>query len=132
MINKFKYKYLATVTSVYDGDGAYDCTIDMGMKIFIEKKVRLYGVDTPELRGNQKEAGRKVRDLVRKKILNKEVVLYTQKDKSGKYGRLLASIKLKNGKDLATVLIEKGYAKSYFGGKKELWSESDLLHIINN
>jgi len=43
--------------------------VDMGMKLYIEKQVRLYGVDTPELRGKQKVAGRKVRDFVRKCIV---------------------------------------------------------------
>ena len=132
MIKKFKYKYIARVTSVYDGDGAYNATIDMGMKLYIEKQVRLYAVDTPELRGKQKVAGRKVRDFVRKCILDKEVVLYTQKDKSGKYGRLLASIKFDDGKDLAKLLIKKGYAKEYFGEKKKPWTQKELDFIIDN
>jgi len=132
MIKKFKYKYLATVTSVYDGDGAYECTIDMGMKLFVEKQVRLYGIDTPELRGKQKIAGRKVRDFVRECILGKEVVLHTKRDKSGKYGRLLAIIKFDTNKDLAKVLMKKGYAKEYLGGKKEPWSNKELEFILNN
>lgn len=132
MIKKFKYKYLAKITSVYDGDGAFDCTIDMGMKLYLKKQVRLYGVDTPELRGKQKIAGRKVRDFVREYILDKNVVLHTKKDKSGKYGRLLASIKLDDGKDLATILLDKGYAKVYLGGKKEPWTEEELAFILND
>ena len=132
MIKKFKYKYIAKVNSVYDGDGAFDCTIDMGMKLYLEKQVRLYGVDTQELRGIQKEAGRKVRDFVRERILGQEVVLYTKKDKSGKYGRLLASIKFDNKIDLANLLIKKGYAKSYLGGKKEPWIQSELDFILEN
>ena len=104
----------------------------MGMKLYIEKQVRLYGVDTPELRGKQKVAGRKVRDFVRKCILDKEVVLYTQRDKSGKYGRLLANIKFDNGIDLAKLLIKKGYAKAYFGNKKEPWTQKELDFIIDN
>jgi len=132
MIKKFKYKYLAQITSVYDGDGSYECTIDMGMKLYLEKQVRLYGVDTPELRGKQKIAGRKVRDFVRECILDKAVVLHTKKDKSGKYGRLLASIKFDDGKDLATILLDKGYAKVYLGGKKEPWTKEELSFILND
>jgi len=131
MIQEFQFKYLAQVCSVYDGDGVYDCRIDMGMKFFVEKQVRLYGVDTPELRGDQKIAGRVVRDFVRECILDKQVILYTQKDKSGKYGRLLADVKFDNGKDLATLLLEKGYAKEYFGGKKEPWTQEELDFIIS-
>lgn len=132
MIIKFKYKYLAEVKSVYDGDGAYDCIIDMGMKMYVDKQVRLFGVDTPELRGKQKEAGRKVRDFVRECILGKKVVLHTQKDKSGKYGRLLANIKFDDNKDLSKLLLKKGYAKKYLGGKKEPWTQKELAFILEN
>ena len=132
MEKKFKYKYLAKITSVYDGDGSYDSVIDLGMRMYMQKQVRLYGVDTPELRGNHKEAGRKVRDFVRELILDKEVILYTQRDKSGKYGRLLASIKFDNKIDLAKLLLEKGYAKEYLGGKKEGWSREELDYILEN
>ena len=131
-IKKFKYKYIAKITSVYDGDGAYDSVIDMGMKLYIERKVRLYGIDTPELKGKEKDAGKKVRNFVRELILNKNVVLYTKKDKSGKYGRLLASIKLENGTDLAELLIAKKYAKLYLGGKKKKWTQSELHTIITS
>ena len=130
MEKKFKYKYLAKITSVYDGDGSYDSVIDLGMKMYMQKQVRLYGVDTPELRGNHKEAGRKVRDFVRELILDKEVILYTQRDKSGKYGRLLADIKLSDGTDLSKLLLDKKYAKVYLGGKKELWTQDELDAIL--
>ena len=102
------------------------------MKIYMDKQVRLYGVDTPELRGKQKLAGRKVRDFVRASILDKEVILYTHRDKSGKYGRLLADIKFDNKKDLSKLLIKKGYAKAYFGGKKEPWTQEELDFILEH
>ena len=132
MITKFKYKYLATITSVYDGDGAYECNIDMGMKLYLKKQVRLYGVDTPELKGKQKIAGRKVRDFVRACILDKDVILYTKKDKSGKYGRLLADIKFDDNRDLSELLLQKGYAKVYLGGKKEPWTKEELDFIVEH
>lgn len=49
------YRYRAKVKSVYDGD---TCTVDIDLGFHItlrDIKVRLYGVDTPELRGGTKE-----------------------------------------------------------------------------
>lgn len=132
------YEYKALIRSVYDGDGAFDAVIDLGMKIKLERKIRLAGVDTPELRGHQREAGRIVRDFVREMILGKEVRIHTHKDESGKYGRLLATIYIEPTEavyeidTLNELLIEMGYAKRYTGAKKDPWSREELKHIIKN
>ena len=76
-------------------------------------KLRLYGIDTPELRGDEKEAGIVVRDLVREMILNKDVEIHSYKDKQGKYGRYLANI-IVDGLDVNQWLVDNGHAKSYF------------------
>ena len=119
------YEYKAKIESVYDGDGSFDAIIDLGLNIFIKRKVRLYGVDTPEMRGEQYQAAKVVRDYVRELILNKDVTIKTKKDKSGKYGRLLACIEI-DDIDLSTRLIELGYAKEYLGGTKEDWTKEEL------
>ncbi|TXE06393.1 thermonuclease family protein [Seonamhaeicola algicola] len=76
-------------------------------------KLRLYGIDTPELRGSEREAGLVVRDIVRELILNKEVEIHSYKDKQGKYGRYLANI-IVNGVDLNQWLVDNGHAKPYY------------------
>jgi micrococcal nuclease len=89
------YIYKAYVTGVYDGD-TITCIIDCGFNLGIQKtKIRLYGIDTPELRGDEREIGLFVRDELRKKILNKHIFLKTIKDKTGKYGRFLGKIYIK-------------------------------------
>lgn len=58
------YFYKAVVRDVYDGDS---CTvdIDLGFGIWMKgQKLRLMGIDTPELRGSEREEGLKVRDYV--------------------------------------------------------------------
>lgn len=77
-------------------------------------KLRLYGIDTPELRGVEKVEGKKVRDIVRGMILDKEVTINSFKDKQGKYGRYLATIVLEDGLNVNQWLVENGYAKPYF------------------
>ena len=86
------YIYKAYVTDVYDGD-TITCVIDCGFNLGIQKtKIRLYGINTPELRGEDRDIGIFVRDELRKKILHKHVFLKTIKDKTGKYGRFLGKI----------------------------------------
>ena len=90
------YSYNAYVIGIYDGD-TITCDIDVGFDIIIKKqKIRLYGIDTPELRGDERDMGLIIRDKLREKILHKWVLLCTIKDTKGKYGRWLGIIKYDN------------------------------------
>ena len=87
------YWYSAILQGCYDGD---TCTldIDLGMGIHrIGTTVRLFGINAPELRGEEREAGIRSRDWLLARIRpGDEVMIHTQKDENGKYGRLLAEI----------------------------------------
>ena len=125
------YEYKAKILKVYDGDGSFDAEIDLGLGIIIKRKIRLFGVDTPEMKTFQYQAGKVVRDFVRDLILDKYVIIKTKKDASGKYGRLLATINV-NNKDLSTLLLTRSYAKKYLGGTKTPWSPRDLQYIVDS
>ena len=85
-------EFIAKIVDVYDGD-TITCKIDLGFKINAYKqKIRLYDIDTPELRGEERERGLYYRDKLREKILHKDIILKTIKDKRGKYGRILGII----------------------------------------
>ena len=102
-MNTFVYNEI--VTSVYDGD-TITCDIDCGFGVILQKqKVRLYGLNTPEVRGEEKVEGIISRDKLREKIDKKNVHLETIKDKKGKYGRYLGIIHL-NGENINDWLIE--------------------------
>lgn len=106
------YWYKAEVVSVYDGD-TVTATFQLGFNhVMKNQKIRLYGINTPEMRGDEKEQGRVVRDYVRSLCLGKDVLVKTHKDKSGKFGRWLAQIYI-GDMCLNDHLIEKGYAVSY-------------------
>jgi micrococcal nuclease len=95
-MNKNLYTYKAFVVKVYDGD-TITVDIDLGFGVFYKKqKIRLMGINAPELKGDERENGLIVRDWLREKILNKEVIIKTIKDKKGKYGRYLGYIFLDN------------------------------------
>ena len=111
------YTYKAHVTKVYDGD-TITADVDLGMGVWLRnQKIRLFGLNAPEMRGVERNEGVKSRDFLRKLILNKEVTLMTYKDEKGKWGRWLGDIFISNdqGVDVCinTILIQKGYAKPY-------------------
>jgi micrococcal nuclease len=91
------YYYAATVTDVYDGD-TFTVDIDLGLGLWRRgQRIRLWKVNTPEVRGAEREHGLAVRDYVRSLILERTVLLRTILDKRGvdsteKYGRLLGEI----------------------------------------
>jgi micrococcal nuclease len=106
------YEYRAIVTRVYDGD-TITVDIDLGFYTWIKSQViRLYGIDTPEIRGEERPEGLVSAEWLRSRILDKEVILKTHKDQKGKYGRWLAEVYL-DGVNLNEKLIEEGLAEPY-------------------
>jgi len=105
------YTYEAIVTGVYDGD-SITLKCDLGYKITYEIKVRLYGIDTPELRGSSREKGLEARDFLRELILDKKIIFHSIKDRKGKYGRYLGIIYL-DDININDLLLDKGFAEPY-------------------
>jgi micrococcal nuclease len=109
------YLYKAHCTSVYDGD-TITVTLDLGFGLRMEKvKLRLAGIDTPEMRRPELEEARRVRDWLRDKILDKDIYVLTIQDKKGKYGRFLAHVYY-NINDLVSInetMLAEGLAKPY-------------------
>jgi micrococcal nuclease len=111
----------AQVVSVYDGD-----TITVRARIWlgqeIETKVRLDGIDAPELRGkceDEKELAKNARDFLIK-LAGDTVML--RNIRYGKYaGRVVAKVFNENGDNLVASLIHAGYGRPYSGGKRQGW-----------
>lgn len=91
------YYYVALVTEVYDGD-TITVDLDLGLGLWRrEQTIRLWRVNTPEVRGEEREDGLRVRDFVRTLILHKPILLRTILDRRGrdrteKFGRLLGEV----------------------------------------
>ena len=47
------YIYKATVRSIHDGD-TFTATVDLGFHVELEAKIRLNGINAPELKGDTK------------------------------------------------------------------------------
>lgn len=109
------YSYRGQVIDVYDGD-TFTVSLDMGLGIQCEKVIRLARVDTPELRGSEREQGLVVRDYVSWISKDRTVYAKTDRDKDGKYGRLLAEIYIQTDTALVNLsdhLLQKNYARLY-------------------
>ena len=96
---------------MYDGD-TVTLDISLGFGVTMREKIRLLGINTPEVRGKEKLDGLISRDRLRELINGKDIIIATHKDKGGKYGRLLATIYL-DGVDINQQLIDEGLAKPY-------------------
>jgi micrococcal nuclease len=106
------YEYRAYVRRVYDGD-TITVDIDLGFDVVMRnQKIRLLRINTPEIRGEEREAGLKSRDALRGKISNKWVRIKTQLDKKGKYGRWLGEIWLEDV-CINDWLLAEGLAEEY-------------------
>ena len=103
------YIYKAHIENIYDGD-TITCTIDCGFGVKLTKqKIRLFGINCPEMRGENKIKGREARDALRNKLGDKKIFLKTFKDKKGKYGRYLGVIYL-GDENINNWLVDNGYA----------------------
>lgn len=113
----FLYRYRARVVSVYDGD-TVTVDLDLGLGVWLRgQRLRLVGLDTPEIRGPERPEGILVRDWVRERLPDgAEIIVQTQRDRTGKYGRWLARIWVPGEDgwwDLNKALLDSGRASPY-------------------
>lgn len=103
------YEYpRAEVVDVYDGD-TVTVDIDLGFGVWARgQKMRLYGIDTPEMRGDDRDRAIAARDFVFAKTTHKHVTVRTRRDKKGKYGRWLVEIILPGGQSLNDLIVNCG------------------------
>ena len=114
----------AHVVRVVDGD-----TIDVDAHIWlgqvVHTRVRIGGVDAPELRGRcdlERKLAVEARDAVASHLVGKRVRLWDlDHDKYG--GRVVARVTWGSGNDLGQWLMERGLARRYDGSTRPMWCE---------
>lgn len=108
------YQYAARVVSVYDGDSV-TADIDLGFRITVRVKLRLLGIDAPEMGTPE---GTAARDFLRHLLAGRgPVVVRTYKDPGDKYGRWLAELYF-GEESVADVMLEHGHAVPYVDGAR--------------
>ena len=110
------YQYQAKILKVIDGD-TIKVEFDLGFHIKFSETIRLFGINTPEIHGINKDNGIKSKLRVEQLLpVGIMVVIETIKDEKEKYGRYLAKIHLADGTILNEVLINEGLAKPFMVG----------------
>jgi endonuclease YncB( thermonuclease family) len=108
------YTIWARIVSVYDGDTFTIAFCSKG-KIY-RRNCRCKGYDSPEMRGDNKEAAIAARDflqnLLPKRIFRLKVCGLD------KYGRLLVDVKI-NKLPLCDIMVLNNHGYYYNGGKKQ-------------
>lgn len=108
------YEYQASVLRVIDGD-TIDVEVDLGMHVFTKTRLRLLGINAPE---KNTAAGKDaLRYLAGVLPVGSLVVIRTEKDKTEKYGRWLATV-LAGLDDVNEMMVETGHAVHYDGGAR--------------
>jgi len=105
------YEYRANLIRVVDGDTIV-VRLDLGLGIHKNEYLRLYGIDAPEKRGEERVEGIAASRHL-ELLLKGPLTVETIKDKKGKYGRYLAVVYDSEGMNINSQMIEDGHATLY-------------------
>lgn len=112
------------VTSIYDAD-TFRVDIDRWPPIIGQRmSIRVAGIDAPELRGRceaEARAARAAKQFTVEQLRAAKRIELTQLER-GKYFRIIAEVNI-DGKNLGKMLIERGLARAYQGGKRRSWCQ---------
>lgn len=106
------YTYSAELKEVIDGD-TYDFTVDLGLHVSKDIRVRMSGIDTHETYGVDHNSEEYEKGIKEKKWVedwfdsSDELYIETEKDEQGKYGRWLAKVYNESGESLNVAIAEE-------------------------
>ena len=110
------YKYNAKLIRVIDGD-TVDALIDLGLDVWVKKRIRLHGIDTPETRTRdleEKKAGIAAKDRLSELMERCDYKFVLVSHGVGKYGRCLGELFIENSQESVNqMLINEGHAQIY-------------------
>lgn len=109
------YTYKAIVNRIFDGD-TINVDIDLGFGVMLkDQSLRFLGLDTPEIRGEERQQGLISRNFVVERIpVGSYVTITTVRDRKEKFGRYLATVFYGDDmKNLNEELLQNGMAKPY-------------------
>ncbi|MFY0656258.1 MAG: thermonuclease family protein [Neptunomonas phycophila] len=110
------------VVSVYDGDSFRADIAGVHPLLGKDIGIRVYGVDTPEIRGkcdSEKAAAKNVKRFV-EQVLRTANTIELREVRRDKYFRINAVVVV-DGRSLGAMLIQRNMAYPYFGKTKREW-----------
>jgi len=98
---------------VTDGD-TIDVFVDLGFLQYHYLTIRVRGIDTPEIRGEEKPEGLRAKALVMELLLDQPIILKPHRDKTtfGRYEAQVFHFVDGTPKDIVDTLEEAGFPKS--------------------
>ena len=108
------HHYNAELIRIIDGD-TIDVMLDLGFYVWVKKRIRLYGIDTPETRNRDlevKERGKAASFRLAELISSNKFTISSHG--LDKYGRCLGTIFV-GDENINNLLISEGFAKEYYG-----------------
>lgn len=127
----------ALVRSVYDGDTIVITTTRSDTDAPAVFRLRLYGIDAPELkpalttphRAEHMLAAKHVRDVV-SAMLPVDALVHVNFEPEDKYGRLLGTVTA-GSCNVNAWLVANGAAQAYYGkGPRSPWTLSELTRVM--
>ena len=112
-----EYIYRVKVTRVIDGD-TIDVEIDLGFDLKLNKRVRLHGINTPEIRTRDKKEkarGYAAKERLQEILQANDNIVYLQSVDKGKYGRCVGVLFEQDFLDesINDRLLSEGHAVKY-------------------
>jgi endonuclease YncB( thermonuclease family) len=108
---------IKNIVSIYDGD-TFKVNLTCDEPLFCDKiGVRVYGVDTPEMKTHSREA-KLAKEFTQQFLIGKIILNECARDK---YFRINCKVLNTKGESLSNRLIEEKLGKPYFGGTKEVF-----------
>lgn len=112
----------AQVLRVIDGD-TFEARVRIWPSMDVTTRVRLRGIDAPELHARcaaERTGALAARDALARILAQGDVgVMDVGQDKYG--GRVDATVSTARTQDVSQALLAGGYARRYFGGRRESW-----------
>jgi len=116
------FDYNAKVKRVVDGD-TIDAYIDLGFDVWVTKRIRFMGIDTPESRTRdltEKRYGKGAKHRLVEILSGAEDKFLVRSHGTGKFGRVLGELFVQEFEcSVNEQMITEGHAVAYFGGSKQ-------------
>ena len=114
------FEYNGKVKKVVDGD-TIDAYIDLGFDVWITKRIRFMGIDTPESRTRdkvEKRFGKGAKHRLVSMLEQNDNKFTVKSHGTGKFGRVLGELFF-GDLNIYEQMIKEGHAVAYFGGSKQ-------------
>ena len=114
------FEYNGKVKKIVDGD-TIDAYIDLGFDVWVTKRIRFMGIDTPESRTRdlvEKRFGKGAKHRLTEMLEQNDNKFMVKSHGTGKFGRVLGELFI-GDLNVNQQMINEGHAVAYFGGSKQ-------------